>query len=116
MIQKACAPPARVPAEKLVRDIRRATRKHHSAEDKIRIGLEGLRREESIAALCRREANAESLYYAWSKEFLEAGKRRLADDTARAAKSFFSLAFSSSSVRSRLASDTSRLPNLAFHL
>ena len=61
---KTSAPPARVPAEKLVRDIRRATRKHHSAEDKIRIVLEGLRGEESIAALLRREAIAESLYYA----------------------------------------------------
>ena len=87
MSQKSSAPPARVPAEKLVRDIRRATRKHHSAEDKIRIVLEGLRGEESIAALCRRETIAESLYYAWSKEFLEAGKRRLAGDTARAATS-----------------------------
>jgi len=77
MSQKSSVPPTRVPAEKLVRDIRRATRKHHSAEDKIRIVLEGLRGEESIAALCRREAIAESLYYAWSKEFLEAGKRRL---------------------------------------
>ncbi len=75
----------KVPAEKLVRDIHRATRKHHSAKDKIRIVLEGLRGEESKAALCRREAIAESLYYAWSKEFLEAGKRRLAGDTARAA-------------------------------
>ena len=69
MSQKSSAPPVRVPAEKLVRDIRRATRKHHSAEDKIRIVLEGLRGEESIAALCRREAIAESLYYSWSKEF-----------------------------------------------
>ena len=85
MSQKSSAPAAKVPAEKVVRDIRRATRKHHSAEDKIRIVLEGLRGEESIAALCRREAIAESLYYAWSKEFLEAGKRRLAGDTARAA-------------------------------
>lgn len=85
MSQKSSAPAAKPPAEKLVRDIRRATRKHHSAEDKIRIVLEGLRGEESIAALCRREAIAESLYYAWSKEFLEAGKRRLAGDTARAA-------------------------------
>ncbi|MCA3397845.1 MAG: IS3 family transposase [Roseomonas sp.] len=87
MSQKSSAPPTRVPAERLVRDIRRATRKHHSAEDKIRIVLEGLRGEESIAALCRREAIAESLYYAWSKEFLEAGKRRLAGDTARSATS-----------------------------
>ena len=66
-------------------DIRRPTRKHHSAEDKIRVALEGLRGEDSIAALCRREGIAESLYYSWSKEFLEAGKRRLAGDTARAA-------------------------------
>jgi transposase len=79
------APPRKAPAEQVVRDIRRATRKLHSAEDKIRIVLEGLRGEESIAALCRREGIAESLYYSWSKEFLEAGKRRLAGDTARAA-------------------------------
>lgn len=64
MSQKSSAPAAKVPAEKVLRDIRRATRKHHSAEDKIRIVLEGLRGEESIAALCRREAIAESLYYA----------------------------------------------------
>jgi transposase len=85
MSQKSSAPPAGVPAEKLIRDIRRATRKPHSAEDKIQIVLEGLCGEESIAALCRREAIAESLYCACSKEFLEAGKRRLAGDTARAA-------------------------------
>ncbi len=94
MSQKSSAPTvrepsaravAKPPAEQVVRDIRRATRKHHSAEDKIRIVLEGLRGEESIAALCRREGIAESLYYTWSKEFLEAGKRRLAGDTARAA-------------------------------
>jgi transposase len=75
------------PAEKVVKAIRRATRKHYSAEEKIRIVLEGLRGEESIAALCRREGIAESLYYNWSKEFLEAGKKRLAGDTARAATS-----------------------------
>ena len=79
------AGPAKQPAERVVRDIRRRTRKQHSAEEKIRIVLEGLRGEDSIAALCRREGIAESLYYAWSKEFLEAGKRRLAGDTARAA-------------------------------
>jgi transposase len=62
---------------KTIKDIRRATRKHHSAEDKIRIVLEGLRGEDSIAAICRREGIAESLYYSWSKEFLEAGKKRL---------------------------------------
>ena len=91
MSPKSSAPAAKAetrvkaPAEQVVRDIRRVTRKHHSAEDKIRIVLEGLRGEESIAALCRREGIAESLYYTWSKEFLEAGKRRLAGDTARAA-------------------------------
>ncbi len=73
------------PAEKAVRDIRRKTRKQYSAEEKIRIVLEGLRGEESIAALCRREGIAESLYYSWSKEFLEAGKKRLAGDTGRQA-------------------------------
>jgi transposase len=70
-----------------VKDIRRATRKQYSAEEKIRIVLDGLRGEHSIAELCRREGIAESLYYTWSKEFLEAGKRRLAGDTARAATS-----------------------------
>ena len=75
------------PSERIVKDIRRATRKHHSAEEKIRIVLDGLRGEFSIAELCRREGIAESLYYSWSKEFLEAGKRRLAGDTARAATS-----------------------------
>src|SRR5271168_5138128 len=73
------------PAEKVVQDIRRATRKHYSAEEKIRIVLEGLRGEDSIAELCRREGIAQSMYYGWSKEFLDAGKRRLAGDTARAA-------------------------------
>jgi transposase len=75
------------PSERLVRDIRRATRKQYSAEEKIRIVLDGLCGEVSIAELCRREGIAESLYYSWSKEFLEAGKRRLAGDTARAATS-----------------------------
>ncbi|WP_247997975.1 IS3 family transposase [Brucella tritici] len=74
-------------AEKTIKDIRRATRKHYSAEDKIRIVLEGLRGEDSIAAICRREGIAESLYYSWSKELLEAGKKRLAGDTARSATS-----------------------------
>ena len=73
--------------EKTVRDIRRKTRRWHSTEEKIQIVLEGLRGEESIASLCRREGIAESLYYSWSKEFLEAGKRRLAGDTARKATS-----------------------------
>ena len=74
-------------SERVVKDIRRATRRHHSAEDKIRVVLDGLRGEYSIAEICRREGIAESLYYSWSKEFLEAGKRRLAGDTARAATS-----------------------------
>ncbi len=77
----------KAPAEQVIKDIRRATRKQYSAQEKIRIVLEGLRGEESIAALCRREGIAESLYYTWSKEFLEAGKKRLAGDTARAATS-----------------------------
>jgi len=72
-------------SERIVKDIRRATRKQYSAEEKIRVVLDGLRGEHSIAELCRREGIAESLYYSWSKEFLEAGKRRLAGDTARAA-------------------------------
>ena len=75
------------PAEKVVKDIRRATRKQYSAEEKIRIVLEGLRGEDSIAELCRREGIAQNLYYRWSKDFLEAGKKRLAGDTARAATS-----------------------------
>jgi len=74
-------------AEKTVRDIRRKTRRQYSAEEKIRIVLAGLRGEESIAELCRREGIAEGLYYSWSKEFLEAGKKRLAGDTARDASS-----------------------------
>ena len=73
------------PAEQVVKDIRRATRRHFSAEDKIRIVLDGLRGDDSIAELCRKEGIAQSLYYTWSKEFMEAGKRRLAGDTARAA-------------------------------
>jgi len=75
------------PVEKTVRDIRRKTRRHRSSEAKIRVVLSGLRGEDSIAELCRREGIAESLYYSWSKEFLEAGKKRLAGDTARAATS-----------------------------
>jgi len=76
---------AKKPAEQVVKDIRRATRRHFSAEDKIRIVLDGLRGEDSIAELCRKEGIAQSLYYSWSKELMEAGKRRLAGDTARAA-------------------------------
>ena len=74
-------------SEKVIQDIRRVARKQYGAEEKIRIVLDGLRGEESIAALCRREGITESLYYNWSKEFLEAGKKRLAGDTARAATS-----------------------------
>ena len=74
-------------ADKVVKGIRRKTRKHYSAEEKIRVVLAGLRGEESIASLCRQEGISESLYYSWSKEFLEAGKRRLAGDTARQATS-----------------------------
>jgi transposase len=72
-------------SEWIVKDIRRATRKRNSREEKIRIVLDGLRGETSIAELCRREGIAESLYSFWSREFLEAGKRRLTGDTARAA-------------------------------
>ena len=78
---------AKDPAEKVVKDIRRATRKQYSAEEKIRIVLEGLRGEDSIAELCRREGIAQNPYYRWSKDFLEAGKKRLAGDTAHAATS-----------------------------
>ena len=63
----------------------RRTRRRFSAEEKIRIILEGLRGEDSIAALCRREGLAPNLYYRWSKEFLEAGKKRLLGDTTREA-------------------------------
>jgi transposase len=72
-------------AERTVKDIRRRTRKRYSAEEKIRIVLAGLRGEDSIAELCRQEGIAQGMYYTWSKEFLEAGKKRLAGDTARAA-------------------------------
>ena len=79
--------PVQEPAEQLVKEIRRATRRQFSAEEKIRIVLTGLRGEDSIAELCRREGIVQNLYYRWSKEFLEAGKKRLAGDTARAATS-----------------------------
>ena len=85
MRQKSGTP--RASSEQVVKDIRRATRKQYSAEEKIRIVLDGLRGEASIAELCRREGIAQSLYYSWSKEFLEAGKKRLAGDTAREASS-----------------------------
>ena len=76
---------SKLPAEQVAKDIRRKTRRHFSSEDKIRIVLEGLRGDDSLAELCRKEGIAQSLYYTWSKEFMEAGKRRLAGDTARAA-------------------------------
>ena len=79
--------PEKEPATQVVKNIRRATRRHFSAEDKIRIVLEGLRGEDSIAELCRREGIVQNLYYRWSKDFLEAGKKRLAGDTTRAATS-----------------------------
>lgn len=72
-------------AQAVVKDIRRATRKQYGAEEKIRIVLEGLRGEDSIAELCRREGIAQGVYYKWSKDFMEAGKRRLTGDTSRAA-------------------------------
>jgi transposase len=74
-------------AEAAVRDIRRRTRRKFSPEEKIRIVLEGLRGEQSISELCRREGIAANLYYRWSKDFLEAGKKRLAGDTVREATS-----------------------------
>ena len=71
-------------AEQVVKDIRRATRRHYSTEDKIRIVLSGLRGEDSIAELCRKEGLAQGLYYSWSNEFREAGQHRLARDASRA--------------------------------
>jgi transposase len=73
--------------EKTVRDIRRRTRKKYSAEEKIRIVLEGMRGEESIAELCRKEGLNPNVYYRWSKDFLEAGKKRLSGDSVREATS-----------------------------
>src|SRR5262249_56072505 len=76
--------PVKQPADQVVKEIRRATRRQFSAEEKIRIVLTGLRGEDSLAELCRREGIVQNLYYRWSKDFLEAGKKRLAGDTARA--------------------------------
>lgn len=78
---------SREAVEKTVRDIKRRTRRHFSAEDKIRIILQGLRGDESIAEICRREGLHQNLYYRWSKDFLEAGKKRLNGDTVREAGS-----------------------------
>ena len=77
----------KVSAEEVVRDIRRQTRRKYNAEEKIRIVLEGLRGEASVAELCRREGINPNMYYKWSKEFLEAGKARLTGDTKRQATS-----------------------------
>jgi len=71
--------------ERIAKDIKRKTRKQYSAEEKIRIVLDGLRGEESIAELCRIEGIAQGLYYKWSKDFMEAGKKRLAGDIVRQA-------------------------------
>ena len=71
--------------ESTVREIRCKTRKKYTAEEKLRIVLEGLRGEDSISELCRREGIHQNMYYKWSKEFLEAGKQRLAGDTKREA-------------------------------
>ncbi len=73
--------------ENIVRDIKRRTRRVFNAEEKIRIVLEGLKGEDSIASICRRESIHPNLYYKWSKEFLEAGKKRLNGDTIREATS-----------------------------
>ena len=72
-------------SEHIMKDIKRKTRKQYGAEEKIRIVLDGLRGEDSIAELCRREGIAQGLYYKWSKDFMEAGKKRLAGDIAREA-------------------------------
>ena len=77
--------PVKAPAEQVIKEIRRATRRQFSAEEEIGIVLSGLRGEDSIAALCRREGIVQNQYWRWSKEFLEAGKKRLAGDTARSA-------------------------------
>ncbi len=87
MRQKQGTKDHRDEADRLVRNVKRATRRKFSAEDKIRIVLAGMRGEESIAELCRRENIHQNLYYNWSKEFLEAGKKRLSGDTVREASS-----------------------------
>src|SRR3712207_7209739 len=83
-MKQTSGPTKKAPAEAVLKDIRRATKRQFSAEEKIRIVLESLRSEDSIAELCRREGISSSMYYGWSKDFLEAGKKRLAGDTARA--------------------------------
>ena len=73
--------------ERIVKDIKRKTRRQYSAEEKIRIVLDGLRGEDSVAELCRREGISQGIYYKWSKDFMEAGKKRLAGDIVRQANS-----------------------------
>jgi transposase len=73
--------------ERTIKDIKRKTRKQYSAEEKIRIVLDGLRGEDSIAELCRKEGISQGVYYKWSKDFMEAGKKRLAGDITRQANS-----------------------------
>ncbi len=72
-------------SERIIKDIKRKTRRQYSAEEKIRIVLDGLRGEDSIAELCRREGISQGIYYKWSKDFMEAGKKRLAGDIVRQA-------------------------------
>ena len=83
MIQKSRR--TKEPAEKVLRDIRRATRRRFSAEEKIRIVLEGFRREVTVSELCHREGIKPNNFYSWTKEFIESGKERLSRDTTRAA-------------------------------
>ncbi len=80
--------PKKRTAEAVVKDIRRQTRRKFSSEEKIRIVLEGLKGEDSISEICRKEGIASALYYRWSKDFIEAGKKRLNGDTEREANSF----------------------------
>lgn len=82
---KATSSAERKPVLSIIKDIQRQTRRQYSVEEKIRIVLEGLQGEQSVAEICRREALNPNVYYRWSKEFLEAGKKRLAGDTTREA-------------------------------
>lgn len=75
-------------ATSIVKDIKRQTRRKFSSEEKIRIVLEGLKGEDSITSICRRESISPNLYYRWSKDFIEAGKKRLNGDTEREANTF----------------------------
>ncbi|EYD77533.1 Mobile element protein [Rubellimicrobium mesophilum DSM 19309] len=86
-MKQTSGPTKKAPGEAVLKDIRRVTRRQIGAEEKIRILLDGLRGEESIAELCRREGISSSMYYGWSKKFMKAGKKRLAGDTGRAATS-----------------------------